>query len=193
MHKRVAIAAAAALVACGGGSSWTDPTSGNFSAQDSAEIMGLMSGAFSAAVQMAKDPQVATQRPNALQTVTYSATCNPSGSVSVTGSMDGGCNTAGTACSFNGGLQFTLSSCANPDGLVGDGHLDVGANGSSTPDSFSLHETVRGGITVTRNGTLVGTCGINVTVDVSETGITTPTPTSTVHVTGTVCRQPVAQ
>ena len=41
---------------------------------------------------------------------------------------------------------------------------------------------------MTHNGTLVGTCGINVTVDLSSNGTT-----DTVHVSGTICRQPVAQ
>ena len=37
MNNRIAIAAAAALVSCGG-SSWVDPTSGNFTTADSADI-----------------------------------------------------------------------------------------------------------------------------------------------------------
>lgn len=194
MHKRVAIAAAAALAACGGGSSWTDPTTGNFTAQDSAEIMGLFAGSFGAVAQSGMNAQMAAQNPKALtESVSFSSSCAPSGSVSVTGSMDASCNSTGTSCSFNGGLHLTLNSCANPNGLVGDGQLNLGASGSSTPSSFSVHETIQGGITVTRNGTVVGTCGINVTADVSATGLDTASPVETVHVTGTVCRQPVAQ
>jgi hypothetical protein len=193
MHKRVAIAVAAALAACGG-SSWTDPTTGTFTAQDSAEIMGLLSGSFGAVAQSGINSQMAAQNPKALtESVSFSSTCSPSGTVSVTGSMDASCNSAGTSCSFNGGLHLTLNACANPNGLVGDGQLNIGASGSSSSSSVSVHETIQGGITVHRNGTLVGTCGINVTVDVSGTGLDTASPQETVHVSGTVCRQPVAQ
>lgn len=188
MHKRIAVAAAAALVACGGGSSsWVDPTTGNFSAADSAAVMGMMSSAYGAAVVRGPGPQL----PNALTaTVNVTQACQPSGSVSVNGSMDANCNAAGTSCSFNGSLALHLNSCANANGYVGDGGLNIGASGSadSVANTFSVHETIQGGITVTHNGTVVGTCGINVTVDVSSNGTT-----QTVHVNGTVCKQPVAQ
>ena len=176
MHKRIAVAAAAALVACGGGSSWVDPTSGSFSAQDSAEVMVMVSGAFGAGVQT--------------EPVNASVLCEASGNVTVNGSMDASCNAAGTSCSFNGGLALHLNSCTSTTGYVGDGGLNIGASGSvdSVANTFSLHETIQGGITVTHNGTLVGTCGINVTVDLSSNGTT-----DTVHVSGTICRQPVAQ
>jgi len=187
MHKRIAVAAAAALVACGGASSWVDPTTGNFSAADSTEVMGMVSNAFGAAVVRGPGPQLK----NALTTtVNVTQACLPSGSVSVNGSMDVNCNAAGTACNFNGGLAVHLNSCANANGYVGDGGLNIGASGSadSVANTFSVHETIQGGITVTHNGTVVGTCGINVTVDLSSNGTT-----ETVHVNGTVCKQPVTQ
>jgi len=187
MHKRIAVVAAAALAACGGGSSWVDPTSGSFSAQDSAEVMGMVSSAFGAAVQNQQDPRLR----NALtETVNVTQACAVSGNVVVNGSMDAGCNAAGTSCSFNGSLALHLNSCSNGNGYVGDGGLNIGASGSadSVANTFSLHETIQGGITVTHNGTVVGTCGINVTVDLSSNGTT-----ETVHVNGTVCKQSVTQ
>src|SRR6266581_2025282 len=158
MHKRIAIAAAAALVACGGGSSWVDPTTGNFSAQDSADVMGMMSSGFSAAVLQQAAPQMPVQ-PGAAgaaltQTVSVTQSCLVSGSLSVTGSMDASCSASGS-CSFNGGLQLKLNTCSNGNGMVGDGQLNIGASGSTSSTTFSLHETIQGGITVTRNGTLV--------------------------------------
>ena len=199
MNKRILVAATAALVACGGGSSWSDPTTGNFSAQDTADVMGMVSSGFSAAVMRQAEPQMPI-RPGAsgaalTQTVNVTQSCVPTGQVSVVGSMDASCSVSGD-CSFSGGLKLTLAACASPNGLVGDGYLDIGASGSSSStassSSFSLHETVQGGITVTRNGTTIGTCGINVTVDVSET-LTGSVSSSTVHVSGTICRQPIAQ
>ena len=187
MHKRIAVAAAAVLVACGGGSSWVDPTSGSFSTQDSAEVMVMVSGAFGAGVQRQPGPQLR----NALtEPVNATVLCEASGNVTVNGSMDASCNAAGTSCSFNGGLALHLNSCTSTTGYVGDGGLNIGASGSvdTVANTFSLHETIQGGITVTHNGTLVGTCGINVTVDLSSNGTT-----DTVHVSGTICRQPVAQ
>lgn len=188
MHKRMAVAAVAALVACGGGSSWNDPTTGNFSAQDSAEVMGMMSSAFSAALQRQASPQTPAQPGAALtQTVSVTQSCLGGGTVSVNGSMDSSCSQSGT-CGFSGTLSLALASCANGNGYVGDGGLDIGASGSSSSTAFSLHETIRGGITVTHGGTTIGTCGINVTVDLSSDGVT-----ETVHVNGTICRQPVVQ
>ena len=191
MNKRIAIVAAAALVSCSGSSPWVDPTTGNFSAQDSTEIMALMSTALS---QVQAQPAAHAQnglteaRPSDVtQSVSYSASCNPSGTVALTGSMDASCN-ASNACSFSGGLQLKLNTCANTNGLVGNGQIDIGANGSSSSTSFALHETVQGGITVTRNGTTVGTCGINVTIDVNETG-----STASSTISGTVCKQAVQQ
>jgi hypothetical protein len=184
MHKRIAIAAAAALVACGGGSAWVDPTSGNFSAADSAQVLGMVSSGFGAGVASQPDPQLR----NALtQSVSVTQACLVSGSVSVNGNMDSNCSASGT-CTFNGSLQLLLSTCSNGNGYVGDGHLDIGASGSVTGTAFSIHETIQGGISVTHNGTLVGTCGINVAVDLSSNGTT-----QTVHVNGTICKQPVAQ
>ena len=188
MHKRLAIAAMAALVACGGGSSWVDPTTGNFSAQDSAEVMGMMSGAFSAALQQKAGPQAQAQPGAALtETVNVTQSCALSGTVAVNGSMDSSCSQSG-ACTFNGGLSLTLTSCSNTTGYVGDGGLNIHASGSTSSTTFSLTETIQGGITVTHNGATIGTCGINVTVDMSSNGTT-----ETVHVNGTICRQPVAQ
>jgi hypothetical protein len=183
MHKRMAVAAAAALAACGGGA-WTDPTSGNFSSQDSAQVMGMITGAFTA---VALQPQQNPQLRNALtQTVNVTQACVVSGSVSVNGSMDANCSPSG-ACSFNGGLSLHLNSCSNVTGYVGDGYLNIGASGSTTSTTFSVTETIQGGITVTNNGTVIGTCGINVTASVSSDGTT-----QTVHVSGTVCKQPVS-
>jgi hypothetical protein len=181
MHKRIAVAAAAALAACGGGS-WTDPTSGTFSTQDSGQVMGMISGAFTAVAQQ-QPPQLR----NALtESVNVTVACVPSGSLSVTGSMDANCSASG-ACSFNGGLSLHLNACTNASGYVGDGYLNIGASGSTTSTTFSLQETFQGGITVTKGGTVIGTCGINVSVSASSDGTTT-----TVHVNGTVCKQPVS-
>ena len=194
MNKSIAIAAAAALVSCGG-SSWVDPTSGTFTAQDSTEIMGLMSTALgsvqTSAGTGAKNALTAPRGADVTQSVTYSASCAASGTVAVTGTMnvDSNC-TAATNCNFNGGLQLTLSACTNANALVGDGQINIGANGSSNQNAstFSLHETVQGGITVTRNGTAIGTCGINVVIDINETSTS-----SSVQVSGTVCKQAVQQ
>jgi len=183
MHKRMAVAAAAALAACGGGGSWTDPTSGSFSSQDSAQVMGMISGAFTAVARQQPDPQLR----NALtQTVNVTQACVASGSVSVNGSMDANCSPSG-ACSFNGSLSLHLNACSNGNGYVGDGYLNIGASGSTTSTTFSVQETIQGGITVTNNGTVIGTCGINVTASVSFDGTT-----ETVHVSGTICKQPVS-
>jgi hypothetical protein len=193
MNKRIAVALAAAMVSCGGGA-WVDPTSGNFNTQDSAEVMSLVSTALSAAVQVQPNQPVALGKAlvmprsnDVTQSVNYSASCTPSGSVAITGSMDASCN-ASQQCSFNGGMQLKLSSCTNDAGLMADGQINIGANGSSSSTSFSLHETVQGGITVTRNGVTIGTCGINVTIDIAETSTS-----STVTYSGTVCKQAVQQ
>jgi hypothetical protein len=186
MNKRIAIAAAAALVGCGG-STWVDPTSGNFSAQDSADVMTMISDAFGAAVQIGKAQQGGGHVNALTESVSITQQCAVSGTVSVVGSMDSSCSNSST-CSFNGGLTLTLSSCTATNGVVGNGGLDVHASGSSTSNSFSLHETIQGGITVARDGVTIGTCGINVAVDLASTG-----DTETVHVSGTVCRQAVAQ
>jgi hypothetical protein len=185
MHKRLAIAAMAALVGCGGGSSWVDPTTGNFSAQDSAQVMGMVSGAFSAALQRQPGPQTLK---NALtESVSVTQSCALSGTVSVNGSMDSSCSPSG-ACGFSGTLNLALASCSNTSGYVGDGGLSIYARGSTSSTTFSLTETIQGGITVTHDGATIGTCGINVTVDLSSDGTT-----ETVHVNGTICRQPVVQ
>jgi len=186
MHKRIAIAAAAALVACGGGSSWVDPTSGNFTAQDSADVMATISGSFGAAVVMQPGP-AAQARGRTVAVNQPPQACAISGDITVTGNMDASCSSS-TACNFGGALHFAVNSCSSVTGVVADGGLDIGASGSTNGNAFSLHETIQGGITVTRNGTLVGTCGINVAVDVSSNGTT-----ETVHVSGTICKQPVAQ
>jgi hypothetical protein len=186
MHKRIAIAAAAALVACGGGSSWVDPTSGNFTAQDSTDVMVTISSSFGAALAMQPGPQP-QGRGTAVAVNPPPQACAISGTVSVTGNMDGSCSSS-TACTFGGLLHLSLDSCSSVTGVVANGGLDIGASGSTNGNAFSLHETIQGGITVTRDGTLVGTCGINVTVDLSSTGTG-----ESVHVSGTICKQPVAQ
>ena len=186
MHKRIAIAAAAALVSCGGGSSWVDPTSGNFTAQDSADVMATISSSFGAALAMQPGP-AAQARGTAVAVNPPPQACALSGNVTVTGNMDASCSSS-TACSFGGALHLALNSCSSVTGVVANGGLDIGASGSTNGNAFSLHETIQGGITVTRDGTLVGTCGINVTVDLSSNGMT-----DTVHVSGTICKQAVAQ
>src|SRR5438105_1341343 len=98
MHKRIAIAAAAALVACGG-SSWVDPTSGNFSAQDSADVMATISSSFGAALQMQPGPQAHAATAVAVNPPPQA--CAISGNVTVTGNMDASCSSS-TACSFGG-------------------------------------------------------------------------------------------
>ena len=187
MHKRIAIAAAAALVACGGGSSWVDPTSGNFTAADSANVMTTISGSFGAPLAMQPGPQLQGQAAKAVAVNPPPQACAISGNVTVTGNMDASCSSS-TACSFGGLLHLALNSCSAVTGVVANGGLDVGASGSTNGNAISLHETIQGGITVTRDGTLVGTCGINVTVDLSSNGTT-----DTVHVSGTICKQAVAQ
>jgi hypothetical protein len=195
MHKRILIAAAAALVSCGG-SSWIDPTSGNFSAQDSAAIVSMMSGAFGA---VARDPaqQVPLQNSKAL-TQSTTASCAMGGSVTVTASAGGSCSASGDYCDFNGSASMSFTSCTTQDGYVGSNApmtngLEATFGGwqrtTGTTTSFDVKEHIWGGITVTRtDGTLVGTCGINVSVEVSSDGTT-----DTVHVNGTVCKQAVAQ
>jgi hypothetical protein len=190
MNKRIAIVAAATLVSCGG-SSWVDPTSGTFSAQDSADIMAMVSGAFSAVAQQpAQNP---LQRSNALtQSVTSSLSCAVSGTVAVTGSVDTNCDTA-NPCKFNGSLTVDLNTCTTQN-LIGTGGLKASADGTRTTTgnttAFMIHEHVEGGITVKRasDGSTVGTCGIFVDATVSSDGTT-----QTVHVTGSVCKQTVAQ
>ncbi len=185
MHKRIAVEAAAALVACGGGSTWVDPTSGSFTTQDTADIMTTISGSFSAALVEAPPAQPGLR--NAVAINPPPQACTVSGNVSVTGNMDATCSSS-TACSFGGQLHLSLNSCSAVTGVVANGALDIGASGSTNGNAFSLHETIQGGISVTRGGTLIGTCGINVTVDLSSNGTT-----ETVHVTGTVCKQAVSQ
>ncbi|HWE25352.1 MAG TPA: hypothetical protein VG496_15550, partial [Myxococcales bacterium] len=62
-------------------------------------------------------------------------------------------------------------------------------NGSAVT-SFSVMEHIQGGITVTRvsDGSTVGICGVYLDATVSSDGTT-----ETVHVTGSVCKQQVAQ
>ena len=187
MNKRILVAATAALVACGGGSSWSDPTTGNFSAQDTADVMATISGSFGAALAMQPGPQLQGQAARAVAVNPPPQACAISGNVTVTGNMDASCSSS-TACNFGGQLHLAVNNCSAVTGVVANGGLDIGASGSTNGNAFSLHETIQGGITVTRNGTLVGTCGINVTVDLSSNGTT-----ETVHVSGTICKQAVAQ
>jgi len=187
MHKRIAIAAAAALVACGGGSSWVDPTTGNFSTQDSADVMTTISSSFGVALQEQGGLQAPARAGTAVAVNPPPQNCALSGNVSVSGNIDSSCSSS-TACSFSGLLHLALNSCSSVAGVVANGGLDIGASGSINGNVFSLHETIQGGITVTRNGTLVGTCGINVTVDMSSDGTA-----DTVTVSGTICKQPVSQ
>jgi len=187
MNKRIAaIAAVAALVACGGGSSWVDPTSGSFTAKDTADVMATISTSFSAPLAQQPGPTPAQARRQVAVNPPPQA-CAISGNVAVTGNMDATCSSP-TACSFGGLLHVALNSCSSVTGVVANGGLDIGAAGSTSGNAFSLHETIQGGISVTRDGTLVGTCGINVSVDLSSDGTT-----QTVHVNGTICKQPVAQ
>jgi hypothetical protein len=192
MHKRIAIAAAAALVSCGG-SSWVDPTSGTFSAQDSADIMTMVSGAFSA-VAKAPGQQAPLQGSKALtQSVSTTVSCAVSGNVTVNGAVNSNCNAAGTSCSFSGTLSLALNACTTQN-LIGNGGLYVSTYGSETTSgnttAFSVAEHIEGGITVTRasDGSTVGTCGIYVDATVSSDGTT-----ETVHLSGTICKQAVAQ
>lgn len=189
MHKRIAVAiAAAAAVAGCGGSSWVDPTTGSFSAQDSADVLSMMSNAFTAAMQIGKTPNGGPM--NALtESVSVTQSCAVSGTVSVNGTLNSNCSSS-SACSFNGGLDLELASCTDANGIIGNGGLSIQASGASdsSANTFSLHESIQGGITISRNGATIGTCGINVVVDISSTSTS-----ETVHVSGTVCRQAVAQ
>jgi hypothetical protein len=193
MNKRIAIAAAAALVSCGG-SSWVDPTTGNFTASDSTEVMSMLSTGMSA---MARQPaqQLPLQNSKALtETVTNQVSCAVSGTVTVAGSVDSSCNGAGTSCSFSGNLSVAFADCTSQNGLKGNGGLYATASGSEATSgsttTFSVTEHIWGGITVVRtsDGSTIGTCGVNVTATVSSDGTT-----ETVHVSGTVCKQSVAQ
>ena len=191
MHKRIVIAAAVALVSCGG-SRWVDPTTGSFSAQDSAEVMTMLSGGMTA---MASQPaqQIPLQNSRALtQSVSLQVTCAVSGNVTVNGSSDSSCS--GNTCTANATLSMVLNACRTQNGLIGSGQLDVGAGGTQTTNgsvtTFNVQEHIQGGITVTRasDGSTVGTCGIYLDATVSYDGTT-----QTVHVSGTVCKQAVAQ
>jgi len=192
MNKRILIAAAAVLVGCGG-ASWTDPTTGTFSAQDSAEVMNMISSALSA-VGSEPPRQISLQNSKALQTSTTTVSCAVSGDVTVTASVDSSCNASGTSCNFSGSASLTLHACTTQNGLVGSDGLNATVMGTETTTgnttAFSVTEHMWGGITVKRvsDGSTVGTCGINVTATVSSDGTT-----ETVHVSGTVCRQAVAQ
>jgi hypothetical protein len=193
MHKRILIAAAAALVSCGG-SSWVDPTNGNFSAQDSGEVMAMLASGMSAiARQPAQQPPV--QSSKALtESVANQVSCAVSGTVTVNGTVDSSCNSAGTSCNFSGNLSVTFADCTTQNGLKGNGGLYATAGGSETTNgnvtTFNVSEHIWGGITVVRasDGSTIGTCGINVTATVSSDGTT-----ETVHLSGTVCKQAVAQ
>src|SRR5882762_7517053 len=126
MHKRIAIAAAAALVACGGGSSWVDPTSGNFTAQDSADVMATISGSFGAAVAMQPGAQP-QGRSRAVAVNQPPQACALSGNVTVTGNMDASCSSS-TACNFGGQLHLAVNNCSAVTGVVANGGLDIGAS-----------------------------------------------------------------
>src|SRR3989440_8623705 len=146
MHKRIAIAAAAALVACGGGPSGVDPTSGNFTAQDSADVMATISSSFGAAVAM----QPGAQPQGSSRAVAVNQppqACALSGNVTVTGNMDASCSSS-TACNFGGALHLALNSCSSVTGVGANGGLDIGANGATNGNALSLHENSTGGVTV---------------------------------------------
>jgi hypothetical protein len=186
MNKKIAMAMTAALVSCGG--SWTDPTSGSFSAQDSAEVMGMISEALDAAMAI-QAPQPRLR--NALtESISVTRSCAAGGTVTVAGSMDSDCTETSTSCSFNGELSLALDSCATQNGMVGQGGLGIWANGSMSNSGadVALNERIQGGITVTRNGSVIGTCGINLTVSITSTS-----SSSSVSVSGTVCRQAMSQ
>ena len=192
MHKRIAVAAAAALVSCGG-SSWVDPTTGTFSAQDSADIMTMVSAAFSAVAKAPAQQAPLQGNKAATQSVSSTVSCAVSGSVTVSGAVNSNCNSAGTSCTFNGSMNLALNTCTTQN-LIGTGGLYVSAYGSETTNgsttAFSVTEHIEGGITVKRasDGSTVGTCGIYVDATVSSDGTT-----ETIHVNGTVCKQAVAQ
>jgi len=191
MNKRIAIAvaAAAALAGCGG-ASWVDPTTGTFSAQDSADVMNMVSGAFGAvARQPAQNP---VQGSKALSQSSIVA-CAVSGNVTVTSSVNANCNASGSACTFNGNVEIDLNTCTTQN-LIGTGGLNASVNGSETTTgnvtAFTVTEHVQGGITVKRasDQSIVGTCGIFLDATVTSDGTT-----ETVHVTGSICKQAVAQ
>jgi hypothetical protein len=191
MHKKIAIALALGIMACGGGSNWVDPTTGSFSPQDSTDVLGMFSTAFGAATGREPGPQVPAQPGSQLgssSTAIHSqAACATSGTVSVDGTMSSSCSSQ-SSCSFSGNVRIALSSCGGQNGTVGNGNVDVSVSGSESSTQVSFNETLRGAITVTRGGATVGTCGINVSVS-----LTSSASTSTVKVTGTVCGHAVDQ
>ena len=117
MHKRIAVAAAAALVSCGG-SSWVDPTTGTFSAQDSADIMTMVSAAFSAVAKAPAQQAPLQGNKAATQPVSSTVSCAVSGSVTVSGAVNSSCNSAGTSCTFNGNMNLTLNTCTTQNRSV---------------------------------------------------------------------------
>ena len=192
MKKKILIAAAAAIVSCGG-SSWVDPTTGTFSTQDSADIMSMISGAVSA-VATSPGQQAPLQGSKAL-TQSTTLQCAVSGTVTVNTTVNSAiCDSAGTSCNFDASVGLTLNDCRTQT-LIGTDGLTAHVWGSetvsgSTVTSFDVHEVIQGGITIKRvsDGTTIGTCGINVEARVTYDGTT-----ETVHVTGTVCKQAMAQ
>src|SRR6267143_200360 len=99
MHKRIAIAAVAAVVACGGGSSWVDPTSGTFSTQDTAAVMATISGSFGAAVQQQPGLQTPAQARRAVAVNPQPQACAISGNIALTGTVDASCSSP-SVCNF---------------------------------------------------------------------------------------------
>lgn len=192
MHKRIAVAiAATAAVAGCGGSSWVDPTSGAFSAQNSADVLAMLSSSMSA---VATGPgQHAVQGSNALTSGT-TVSCAVSGDVTVTPtSSSGGCDSAGN-CNFDGTVVIALNACKTQT-VIGNGSLNVHAWGSetvsgSTVTSLDVREHIEGGIEVRNaaDSSLIGTCGIFLDAHVIYDGTT-----ETVQVSGWACKQTVAQ
>src|SRR5215470_3497138 len=84
--KTIAIAAAGALLACGG-SAWKDPTTGNFSAQDSDDLLEMMKGSFTS-VAPAQAPHQGAANKAETEVLRRTESCAAGGTVSVDGSID---------------------------------------------------------------------------------------------------------
>jgi hypothetical protein len=189
MHKGILFGIALAMAACGGNADWTDPTTGHFSQQDSDDVSRMFQAAATAAAVQTPGPQVPGQprsaRDSTTQTFRDEQVCAKGGTQSVDGTLSSGCSSSGS-CSYSTDLHTRVSNCGTDDGLLSNGSLDLSVRGETSDTAFSFSWTMRGAMTVYRDASLIGTCGVNVTglVKVTNSNVT-------VKFTGTMCGNPV--
>jgi hypothetical protein len=189
MQKGILLAVALAMAACGGNSEWVDPTTGHFSQQDSADVSRMFQAAAATAALRPPGPQVPGQprsaRDSTTETFHDEQACSAGGTQSADGTLSSGCSSSGT-CSYSSDLHTRVSNCATGDGLLSNGSLDLSVRGQTSDSEFSFSWTMRGAMTVYRDGSLIGTCGVNVTGLVKLTN-----SDFIVKFTGTVCGNPI--